>query len=160
MSEAHKAKTRIYRIVVEGTLDEDWSDWLGGSRYGGGRWMYAREQRFIEKTGVPFYCDAVGWPGSNRAEIECFDEHGVPRWPARQFHHLNWVAWDVTQIMAIYRPERFSCYTTKYGSMATDPYCQFAPFDGRFTTTAQQWLTVLQFLREAERGGILIPKPV
>jgi hypothetical protein len=30
MSEAHKAEGRIYRIVVEGTLEEDWSDWLGG----------------------------------------------------------------------------------------------------------------------------------
>jgi hypothetical protein len=30
MSEARKAKARIYHIVVEGTLDEDWSDWLGG----------------------------------------------------------------------------------------------------------------------------------
>ena len=30
MSEGHNAKARIYRIVVKGTLDEDWSDWLGG----------------------------------------------------------------------------------------------------------------------------------
>ena len=30
MSEVHKAKGRTYRIVVKGTLDEDWSDWLGG----------------------------------------------------------------------------------------------------------------------------------
>ena len=30
MSEAHKAEGTIYRIVVKGALDEDWSDWLGG----------------------------------------------------------------------------------------------------------------------------------
>jgi hypothetical protein len=30
VSEAHRAKARVYRIAVEGTLDEDWSDWLGG----------------------------------------------------------------------------------------------------------------------------------
>ena len=30
MSKVHRAETRMYRIVVGGALDEDWSDWLGG----------------------------------------------------------------------------------------------------------------------------------
>jgi hypothetical protein len=30
MSEGHKPEARIYRVVVKGTLKEDWSDWLGG----------------------------------------------------------------------------------------------------------------------------------
>ena len=30
ISDAHKPGARIYRIVVEGMLDENWSDWFGG----------------------------------------------------------------------------------------------------------------------------------
>ena len=133
-----------------------WADWLGGSRYGMDKWMYAREARFIESAGVRFYIDGVGW-STNQAGLQHFDSAGRALNPARQFHFLNEAAWDLAQIAATLRPDRFSCYTTKYGSAASDPYNQFALFDGRLTPVAALWVTLLQFLREADRGGILIP---
>jgi len=131
-----------------------WTDALGGSRYGTDKWWYAREARFVREKQLPFYVTAVGWY-FNYADLEYLTPDGRPLDPAKLFHTMNAQAWDLAAITAIYRPMRYSVYTGKYGSMATDPFNQFALYDGRPTAMAAQWIVLEQFMREAAPGELL-----
>lgn len=131
-----------------------WTDVMGGSRYNTGKWWYLREAAFLKKYDMPFFIDGVGW-AFNSADLQMIDDRGFPLKAAKMFSDVNHQAWDLAAITATYRPIRYSVYTSKYGSGATDPFNQFSIFDGRPTTMATQWIILEQFMREAKAGGLL-----
>ncbi len=131
-----------------------WADMLGGSRYQMGELWYEREDRFVRRHDLPFFVDGVGWSG-NGSDLGFFTESGQPTMPAKWYGNLNDQAWDLASMVATYRPVKWSVYTTKYASGASDPFNQISPIDGHLTSYAAQWLVLIQFMREARAGGLL-----
>jgi hypothetical protein len=87
MGEAHKAKARIYRIVVEGTLDEDWSDWLGGLTItlepDGRTWLTGP---VVDQAALHGLIDRIGDVGLTLLSVESWQEGGVQTSQQRSTH--------------------------------------------------------------------------
>jgi len=135
-----------------------WVDWLAGSRYGVDKWHDAREQRLLEELDLPYWVTSVTYSG-NACDTRIYrNEDRKLRRGAVSYELLNYMTWDLALLTATLRPERFTSYVTKYGRGAVDIFNQISPFDGRLTPNDAQWVVILQFLRKARRGGLLIPK--